>query len=110
MPPSPEKNPLEDIDLDFTKEGKLKDLRTKIEAAERGIALAEKLNDMDRLGELMAKLQGFKETEKVLLAEKDGEPKQEFWADSQTGGEDPFSQAVGREYGGSIDKMDKRGF
>ena len=23
---------------------------------------------------------------------------------------DPFSDAVGREYGGAIDKMDKRGF
>ncbi len=105
MPPKPEKNPLESASLDFTKPvDKLEDLQAKIEATERGIVYAEKLNDMERLGELMAKLQGFNETKKMLLAEerKDTMPSDE--------GVDAFTQAVGNEYGGAINKMEKRGF
>jgi hypothetical protein len=77
---SPEKNsPDNDIDLDFmhldtnSPEAKVKDLQDKIAATERGIALAQKLNDPGRVAEMEAKKRGFEAT----IAEiQSGKPKE----------------------------------
>lgn len=106
MPPAPNNNPLENIDLDFTKPAdKLADLKEKIAAAERGIILAESINDTVRADEMAKKKAGFEETLALLKVET--VPKQEFWT-HPTVDDDPFSSAVGRENGGALDKMDKR--
>lgn len=106
MPPAPNNNPLEDIELDFTKPAdKLANLKEKIAAAERGIILAESIGDTARADEMAKKKAGFEETLSLLKAQ--AVPKQEFWT-SSTVDDDPFSSAVGRENGGALDKMDKR--
>ncbi len=97
--------PLQDIDLDFTKpEYKIKDLQEKIAAATRGIILAESINDIARADEMARKKEEF---EKTLATLQDvAEPKQEFWVPLDE--EDDFSRSVGNEHGGAINKMERR--
>ncbi len=104
MPPTPEKNPLEDIDLDFTKpQDKLKDLEEKIAATKRGIVLALSINDEGRVLDLERKLQDFETTKQILEAGQEKSKMQEEDIDA-------FSQAVGAADRGAVNKMEKRGF
>jgi hypothetical protein len=112
---SPENN---DMDLDFTKPGalpgmevkedyasiedKVAELQNNIAATERGIALAQSLNDPERLAQMTQKKEEFEATLAMLQQEKKPEPAKNE--------DDAFSRAVGDEFGGALNKMEKRGF
>ncbi len=105
MPPTPDNNPLKDIELDFTKPAdKIADLKEKSAAAARGIILATSINDISRADEMARRKEEFDKTIKILEAE--ATPKQEFWVPPDE--EDDFSRSVGNEHGGAINKMERR--
>jgi hypothetical protein len=94
----------EEMNLDFTNPAdKLKNVEEKIAAAKRGIILAMDLKDEKRVEELEEKLKDFETTRQILEAGMDKNVKEEEDADA-------FSQAVRGANGGSIGKMEKRGF